>query len=608
MSTPSSSSDPSPPTAAAESDGRPLAGTRPSWFAIRPRLAVGLVAVTAFFIRILHVVSYDPAPTNDMAVYVDMAVRRLSLKNLFTLDGLCWFPPGYAFFLKPFFLALAPEAALRAVLIAQAALGAWTCVLLYRLARRLHSRRAGLAAAVIACFFPHFLFYSSVYMSEGLFTALFFASLLLFLRAADRPGPRSLYRAGLVAGAAALVRPVEVSLVPAAILAAWKAAPDRKGRLRALALLAAGGLTLMGPWAIRNGIAYKHFVLIAPNSAFNLAIGNHPNASGRYTDPPSIVGNIWSRMEYFQGKALDFVTNDPWGALFVVLRLKWHAFWELIPPWPLYSSNPRLFYGEIFFPYFSWRSVFFLGLAGAGALLSGRKSRPWLTPLCFTGYVAFYMMFFGGARFRLPAEGFFIAWAGVAVASVIGAVPRLARARAPRWAVVVALGICAALAQAGATALSTRAYLRSPESLIAMGEQFPVLVSRPPVNVFGDEPIPLDRSRGRFVKMGFTAFRQGPGRDAQNNGFVKITFLDHTGKTLSWLDNPAYFLEALPADRWVTVAFRAHIPPSARSCQVTLTPERGSPDTLIIDQPILRYSHGNDLALESVFSYLRYEE
>jgi len=577
-------------------------------FAIRPRLAVALTAIVAFYIRILHVISYDPAPTNDMSVYVDMAVRRLSLANLFNEAGICWFPPGYALFLKTFFLALAPEAALRAAQIAQAALGAWTCVLIYRLGRRIHSRRAGLAAALITCFYPHFLFYSSVYMSETLFIALYYATLLLLMRAAEKPGRWRIFRAGLAMGAAVLVRPAAASLAPAALLAAWRGSPSRKGRFGSLALILAGGLTLIAPWTLRNAIAYGRFVPLAPNNAFNLAIGNHAEATGTYTDPPSIIGNVWAREDYFLGKAIDFVTNDPWGALFVALRLKWKSFWDLIPPWPLYSSNPCLFYGEHFFPHVPWIAVFVPGLVGLGVLVASRRRDAWLTPVCLVSYVAFYMIYFGHPRFRMPAEGYFIAWAGIAVAAFAAVIPVVRKARARSWAAAIAVILAAVLVQTSASAARARSYLRSPDSFISAGEQFPVLNMKPPVTIFGETPIPLDRSRGRYLHVSVVVFRQGPPRDTPNNGFVQLVFLDRTGKSLPWLDNATYFLEALPADRWVAVHFKAHIPPGAASCRLRLAPDKGSPDTLIVDQPILRYSRGNDLALESLFPYLRYEE
>ncbi|HXI03716.1 MAG TPA: glycosyltransferase family 39 protein, partial [Candidatus Saccharimonadales bacterium] len=170
---------------------------RGSTTAIRFRFALGLTVLVAFVVRLLHVLSYDPWPTSDMAVFVDMATRRLTLPTLFSPQGVCLYPPGYALFLKAFLLVLEPFAAFAAVRIAQALLGAVTCWLVYRAGRRLHSRRAGLAGALITCFFQHFVFYSSVYMSENLFIPCFLAAFLAFLRAMQRGGARRLYVAGV---------------------------------------------------------------------------------------------------------------------------------------------------------------------------------------------------------------------------------------------------------------------------------------------------------------------------------------------------------------------------------------------------------------------------
>jgi len=324
-------------------------------------------------------------------------------------------------------------------------------------------------------------------------------------------------------------------------------------------------------------------------------------------DAPSIEGDIWRRMEYFQQSATAFVTNDPWGALYVTMKLKWEAFWEAIPPWPLYSSDPQLFLGENFFPFATWQLAFALGLVGAGALFLRRRPDAWLTPLALAAYTAFYLLFFGGSRFRLPAETLFLAWAGCGAAALAAAAPRLRRVRAPAWALAVSIFLVAALGASAAHAAAARGFLRSGDSLLATGDQIPVVAKGPAVPIFSS-PIPLDRSRGRYVHMGFTAYRQGPPRDVPDNGFVKVTFYDAEGDSLSWLDNPKYYLEALPADRWIYVAFKAPIPPAAASCQVTLLPNRNSPDTLILDQPILRYARGLDLAFEFEFPYLRYSE
>jgi hypothetical protein len=222
--------------------------------------------------------------------------------------------------------------------------------------------------------------------------------------------------------------------------------------------------------------------------------------------------------------------------------------------------------------------------------------------------VALYMVFFASARFRLPIEGLFLAWAGVLVAAALRLAPGMRRAGAPAWAALAGILLAFILAQSGLQAAGARAHLRRPETLIARGEQIAVQTSERAIPLFGEEEIPLDRRRGRFLRLRFNAFRQGPHRDAPNNGRVKLTFLDEAGRSLPWLDSPAYILEALPAGRWVSAGFKTHIPPQARSCRVEINPDRGSPDILILDQPTLRYALGNDIFLEAGFPYLRYEE
>jgi hypothetical protein len=54
---------------------------------VSTRLTVGIIATVAFLIRLLHVFSYDPIPISDMAVFVEMAVNRLTLAHLFDMSG-----------------------------------------------------------------------------------------------------------------------------------------------------------------------------------------------------------------------------------------------------------------------------------------------------------------------------------------------------------------------------------------------------------------------------------------------------------------------------------------------------------------------------------------
>jgi len=569
-------------------------------------LTVGLIALVALSIRLLHVFSYEPIPVSDMAVFADMATHRLSLENVLTPAGYCPYPPGYAFFLKPFYLLLTEAAAHRAIQIAQAALGAWTCVLVGRLAARMHSRRAGIAAALAACFFPHYVFYTSVFMSETVFTFCFVGALLLLLRAADRQSVWGHYRAGLAVGFACLVRPAAVALFPAATLAIARAPGGRRGRVKAAALLAAGGLTLVAPWAARNAIAYHRFVLIAPNGDVNLAIGNTAGANGGYRALPAIAGDDGERARAWRDRVIDFVTRDPFGALFITLRLKWDAFWELVPPWPLYSSNPELFAGGLFFPMIPWAVV--LALALVGLVPTARRAKGVAVVAVAAAYVGFYMIFFGQARFRFPIEGIFVALAGAAVAEISGPFLGARWRRARAWSAAAFVVVIAIVFQSALGAASGRAFHRAPESLLRSAGKTAIPASAGEISLFEGGAIPVDRSVARYLDLSFSIHRQGPLRANPTVGTVQLDFFDARGEKMDWTENRVLRLESVPADRWVAMALKTWIPTAAASVRATIVPLPSSPDTVVVDEPVLRYARGNDVALEFLFPYLRAAE
>ncbi len=577
---------------------------------VRTRFALLLIALTAFAVRLLHVLSWDPWPTGSMAVHVEMAAHCLTFENLFSAEGACPLPPGYALFLKPFLLFLEPASAFTAVRVSQAALGALTCLLVYRLARRLHSRRAGLAAALMTCFFHHFLFYSSVYMSENLFIPLWLAALLAFLRARQKGGAGRLYSAGLLAGAAMLVRPAAISLAPAALAAAGAspgapATPHRPARrlLRGLAPVVAGGLSLLAPWSLRSGMALGSPVLVEPGTALDFAVGNTAEATGWHMEvaTPGLAGA--DRDAELRARATGSLTGDPWGALYVTLRLKWNAFWAGIPPWPLHDGNPSLFAGGLFFPVLSWRLVLASGLAGLGLLIVRKPREAILTGACAAAYVACHLAFSGQPRFRMPLEALFLAWAGAVLAAL--APKRRFAAAGP---LAVCLILVAILTEASAAGVIGRTGRSEAADLIAHGPPLRFPAKERVVPLFGADPLRLDRSRGRYLRLSLMARRSGPPRATPANGALKITFLNDDGAPRPWANSPVLRLDALPPDRWAPIEIKHHIPPDAVAARVEMIPDPASPDTLRLDQISLRYARGNDLALEFLFPYLRYSE
>jgi len=364
----------------------------------------------------------------------------------------------------------------------------------------------------------------------------------------------------------------------------------------------------VAPWAIRNWIAVGSPVLLAPASASDLAAGNTADATGASMDIETPGAEGAERDAELRARVADFLTGDPWGALYVTLRLKWNAFWAGVPPWPLYDGNPSLFAGGLFFPVISWRLVLVSGLAGLGLLIVRNARGALVTACCAAAYVACHLAIFGEPRFRLPLEALFIAWGGAALAVLPAMLRGRAAFRAVSWPLATSLLLVAIVTEVSATAILGRTGSPHPEDLAAHGKPLRLPSRERLIQLFGEEPIPLDRSRGRYLRLSLMARRSGPERTTPSNGSIRITFLEADGERHPWVNIPIFKLDALPPDRWAFVEIKHAIRPSSVAARVELIPDPGSPDTVRLDQISLHYARGNDLALEFLFPYLRHAE
>jgi 4-amino-4-deoxy-L-arabinose transferase-like glycosyltransferase len=161
--------------------------------------------------------------------------------------------PGYPAFLAA--LSLTGHMTIAAMAV-QIALSVATVALIYALARAAGgSERLARTAAVIAAFEPALAQYATQLVSETLFTFLLAAALVVYARSAA--SVRAAMLAGLLASAAALVRPVGY-LLPLVIAAA--ALLDRRDRpiavrLRFSGVVLAVAVLALGAWHTRNIIS-----------------------------------------------------------------------------------------------------------------------------------------------------------------------------------------------------------------------------------------------------------------------------------------------------------------------------------------------------------------
>ena len=151
-------------------------------------------------------------------------------------------------------------------------LGALTIVLIALLGRRVAGPRVGLVAAAIAAVYPVMIAADGSLMSEGLYTTLIAAALLLALRLRERGDARSAAALGAVVALAALTRSEALLLVPLLVLPVALTRPAGRWRLAGVALVVTA--LLIAPWSIRNWAEFDRPVLISTNDGTLLAGAN----------------------------------------------------------------------------------------------------------------------------------------------------------------------------------------------------------------------------------------------------------------------------------------------------------------------------------------------
>ena len=245
---------------------------------------VGLALRLAF-------VHWFPTTTDDSATYLQLAnnwidhhVYGLSLNGQVVPTDLR--TPGYPAFLAG--VTLLFRRSIRAILLSQAVLDVFTCILTATLASALAPagarRRLWIVALWLAATCPFLANYSAVVLTEVVVTFLATAALGCFalglrqepMQLSIRIGnqwnlPITLALLGaFLTGAATLVRPEMPLLLGVAVLVygfrAWRAQGARKAILLAVAMSVAFLLPLL-PWAARNAVSLNKLQFLAPRYA-----------------------------------------------------------------------------------------------------------------------------------------------------------------------------------------------------------------------------------------------------------------------------------------------------------------------------------------------------
>ncbi len=378
------------------------------------------------------------APQLDSAEYLTWA-RQIAE------HGFVWPPypehaPGYPFFAGAL-LALS-GGSLMAIRVAQSVLGSIGCVLTARVAGRTLTPAAYLPAGLLMALYGPLIYIDTAILAESLLVFLLVWSLDL-ASAAGRDRGRGLM-CGLVAGAAAIVRPT--ALVVVAAYAAVIVLREKRSRAALTGALIGGALVLVAPVVIQNW-RIAGLPMVQAYGGLNFYLGNRPSGDG---GARARLGGEWDQLEgeasraattrndqdrYYTQKALQEIGDRP-GAYVTLLASK--LLWTFEDE-ELRDTHSYYFFADRL-PLLRWLPSFGLviGLAVVGGAMFGSSSRAWLLAygLAIVVTTVFLVL---GTRYRIPLVPAVTGFAGAGIAAII------TRVRERDWKQVMALAGAAAV-------------------------------------------------------------------------------------------------------------------------------------------------------------------
>ena len=333
-------------------------------------------------------------------------------------------------------------------------LGVATVGLLYGVGRRLFNVYVGLLAALWLAVFPNLIYHTSSFLTETLFNFLIMAALLVLLAPDWRERPLSRTRLavfGVMLGLSALVRPISLLFLPL-LLIVWLATGI--GWRRSLAqtgVALAAGVAVIMPWSIRNFVVMDAPVFISTNLGDDLCIGHHPGASGHFEfgdycfNDAKYEGLDRKTFEVRRNNddtrlAVKFAVHHPGAELKLLSRKAWYTWWQ--HDWDglwaaesygddvFMDPNTRQNLRDIATGFFHV-SIVIGGLGLLGFVLSPRDPRRIFFLLALLAFAGVPLVFFGDARFHVPAIPLLMVAAAWAVVYTAQLVPKLVVVQPP---------------------------------------------------------------------------------------------------------------------------------------------------------------------------------
>ena len=380
--------------------------------------------IAAVTVRVLYTVLRDvgnPIPFGTDAQSYDTFARAI-------LSGTDWIahpgpelfrPPGYPMTLAVLYLVTAGHLAI--VQLLQSIVGALSVVLVFELGRRRFGRTPALLAAIWLLVNPLHLDYSGKLLRE---TWLVFLNVALVasLLARDGLSTKGVIRTALLTTVLVHFDSRYVFHLPffAAYFAIVAGGDGRRlairRAVRPTALFVLCVVLFSAPWAIRNAVAYDHFVLIDPRTIDRWGRRARTSVTGDVLSG----GTALERFEAQKDSAFAALTLEEQAAWRAGVRptrgqpakaiFNFTEFWRIVHLKPEYRPLPDGRFAPPWSPEHNVSSLIFMGLLlpgfvlGSWYALQGRNTAALLFLAFIAVHTLLHVLVHSVVRYRLPVE------------------------------------------------------------------------------------------------------------------------------------------------------------------------------------------------------------
>ena len=315
--------------------------------------------------------------------------------------------------------------------------GGVTIGITVKLGERLGLNRGALIAGLLVAIDPILLRYTTLPMTEVVFTALSTTMLWLWSRADQRPSWNDYLLTGFAFGITALCRPSLLPMLPVLWLLYLLNDLGEMNRLEraikstlCIVLVGAAAMITMLPWGVRNLQVFGHFKLTTTHGGYTLLLGNNPvfydavvrqplgTTWGDYDADDSRSQSNWIRKLNSQldeqgltseferdraqyNRAIKNIQTEPLMFLRASL-LREIRFWSPVPTGPqARSMNPVIYWGAAFF----YLAVYLFAFAGIIFVLRqpANRRKKWLPALAMViTFATVHSVYWSNARMRAP--------------------------------------------------------------------------------------------------------------------------------------------------------------------------------------------------------------